>query len=170
MTTSAGAKLVPPRCREPTATPRYPHDNLSDAGRGHHDRIALSPSSASLSCEGHSLERPAHRTGSWGREGLWLVPCRILFSWFEFAFADWTQPSLNPTDPSLLNLQKSHGPLATLARGSISIPDLSGVVSFHRTDPMGRSSMRRIRTGSGPRWNFRARRCRMRSDSVARFL
>ena len=34
----------------------------------------------------------------------------------------------------------------------------SGVSSFQRTDPMGRSNMRRIRIGSGPIWNSLARR------------
>ena len=39
-----------------------------------------------------------------------------------------------------------------VATGSTSLAARSGVSSFQRTDPNGRSSMRRTRTGSGPRW------------------
>src|SRR6266849_5626162 len=40
---------------------------------------------------------------------------------------------------------------AAVATGSTSLAARSGVSSFQRTDPNGRSSMRRTRTGSGPR-------------------
>ena len=43
-----------------------------------------------------------------------------------------------------------HGPAPGLVIGATSAADRSGVSSFQRTDPMGRSSMRRIRIGSGP--------------------
>ena len=40
---------------------------------------------------------------------------------------------------------------AAVATGSTSLAARSGVSSFQRTDPNGRSSIRRTRTGSGPR-------------------
>src|SRR6266404_467531 len=40
---------------------------------------------------------------------------------------------------------------AAVATGNTSAAARSGVSSFQRTDPNGRSSMRRTRTGSGPR-------------------
>ena len=48
-------------------------------------------------------------------------------------------------------------PPAAVATGSTSLAARSGVSSFQRTDPNGRSSMRRTRTGSGPRWKSIAR-------------
>ncbi len=42
------------------------------------------------------------------------------------------------------------GPLPGLVIGETSVVDRSGVSSFQRTDPIGRSNMRRIRIGSGP--------------------
>ena len=42
-------------------------------------------------------------------------------------------------------------PAAAEATGNTSLAARSGVSSFQRTDPNGRSSMRRTRTGSGPR-------------------
>ena len=60
------------------------------------------------------------------------------------------------------------GPLPGLVIGATSRVERSGVSSFQRTDPIGRSNMRRIRIGSGPRWNSFARRCRARSDAVDR--
>jgi hypothetical protein len=46
---------------------------------------------------------------------------------------------------------------AGVAAGSTSLAALSGVSSFQRTDPNGRSSMRRTRTGSTPIWKAIAR-------------
>ena len=43
-------------------------------------------------------------------------------------------------------------PAALATTGSTSAAARSGVSSFQRTEPNGRSSMRRTRTGSGPRW------------------
>ena len=39
---------------------------------------------------------------------------------------------------------------AAVVTGKTSVPARSGVSSFQRTEPNGRSSMRRTRTGSGP--------------------
>ena len=44
-------------------------------------------------------------------------------------------------------------PAALATTGSTSLAARSGVSSFQRTEPNGRSSMRRMRTGSGPMWN-----------------
>src|SRR5271166_6480973 len=60
------------------------------------------------------------------------------------------------------------GPLPGFAIGATSAVDRSGVSSFQRTDPIGRSSMRRMRIGSGPIWNSFARKCKARSDAVER--
>jgi hypothetical protein len=46
---------------------------------------------------------------------------------------------------------------AAVATGNTSLAARSGVSSFQRTDPNGRSSMRRTRIGSGPRWKSIAR-------------
>src|SRR5262249_15875122 len=43
-------------------------------------------------------------------------------------------------------------PAALATTGSTSFAARSGVSSFQRTEPNGRSSMRRMRTGSGPKW------------------
>ena len=48
-------------------------------------------------------------------------------------------------------------PPAAVATGKTSLAARSGVSSFQRTDPNGRSSMRRTRIGSGPRWKSIAR-------------
>ena len=48
-------------------------------------------------------------------------------------------------------------PAAVATTGNTSLAARSGVSSFQRTEPNGRSSMRRTRIGSGPIWKSIAR-------------
>ena len=59
--------------------------------------------------------------------------------------------------------------LATVPAGARA-DVFNGRIAFSsfRTDPTGRSSMRRMRTGSGPMWNAMACWCSARSDWVER--
>src|SRR6185369_9732270 len=79
-----------------------------------------------------------------------------------------TRPGNGPAWRTGRRLNQVLLPAAVATTGRTSLAARSGVSSFQRTEPNGRSSMRRTRIGSGPRRKAIALWCSARSDCVAR--